>query len=95
MAKRHQRYIQAIEPFRKQFKCTAAQVHGIINRIVGENSSLASELKTKKLQMAQAELKIKELTESLELATKQSANLFEQVRELKAALADSEEVKSL
>ncbi len=37
---RRRRYINAVEPFRQQFNCTAAQVHGIINEIMRENARL-------------------------------------------------------
>ncbi len=37
---RRRRYIDAIEPFRQQFNCTAAQVYGIINGVMRENSDL-------------------------------------------------------
>lgn len=56
---RRRRYIDAVEPFRVQFGCTAAQVHGHIQNVLRDNNRLRLEVDT--LQQ-----EVKSLTQEVE-----------------------------
>ena len=44
---RHNRYVAAIDPIRQKYKCTAAQVAGIVQGIDNDNARLRAELEVK------------------------------------------------
>ncbi|MDO8473185.1 MAG: hypothetical protein Q7T05_05130 [Dehalococcoidia bacterium] len=96
---RRNRYITAIEPFRKKYGCTAGEVFGIVQGIESKTGGLESRVKdllaqiddlTQKNAAATESAKMLKLTTGREVAGYQSEihNLKKQVEELQAQVCE-------
>ena len=65
---RRHRYINAIEPFRKRYNCTAAQVFGIVQGIEGQNSKLQRELEMMRDELKDTRANLEEVKANIEKA---------------------------
>lgn len=66
---RRNRYINAIEPFRKKYKCAAKEVYDIIQGVEDRNSKLQNELNKTKEDLAYARKQNEEHTDKIEELT--------------------------